>query len=72
MNAANHALVIAPGGAGLAVEKDLSRSPPSLMNPLIPASLQLDRRQKVEHDGARGRRDGGHIANKKGGSKAAL
>jgi hypothetical protein len=45
----------------------LSRSPPSPMNPLIPASLQLVRRQNVQHDGARGRRDGGHIANKKGG-----
>jgi hypothetical protein len=50
----------------------LSRSPPSLMTQLIPASLQLVRRQKVQHDGPRGRRDGGHIANKKRGPKAAL
>ena len=39
VNAAKHALVIAPGGAGLAVEKELRRavSPPSLMTPLTSA-----------------------------------
>jgi hypothetical protein len=73
VNAAKHALVIAPGGAGPAVEKDSEPLPAFANDPTHVGSLQLVRRQNVQHDGPRGRRDVDHSArSKKGGPEAAL
>jgi hypothetical protein len=54
MNAARHAPVIAPGGAGLALEKDSEAFPAFADDPAHIGSLQLVRRQNVEHDGRAG------------------
>jgi hypothetical protein len=51
VNSAKHALVIAPGGAGAAVEKDSGPFPAFTDDPAHVGSLQLVRRQNVQHDG---------------------
>ena len=67
VNAAKHALVIALGGAGLAVEKDSEPLPAFADDPAHVGFPPIGPSPECPALRARGRRDGGHIANKKGG-----